>query len=156
MFTKCHKSIIKICAFFTHTIAKQMPKEALTLAYASYDPTDSPDNTSPNPLIISHGLLGSKTNWNRMCKHYVEKTVPKRKIIAVDARNHGDSPHNPSHTYEHGVLDLRQFYSEMKISKACLLGHSMGGRTSMLFALKNVSIIHLTPLEYVSKPSFLA
>ena len=62
------------------------------------------------------------------------------KVIAVDARNHGDSPHTAEHTYPHIVEDIKALMENLNIKKASLIGHSMGGRAMMLMALKYVSI----------------
>lgn len=62
-------------------------------------------------------------------------------VIAVDARNHGDSPHSPQHTYEHLVEDIRYLMGHLGIKKASFIGHSMGGRAMMTAALKYVSYI---------------
>lgn len=70
-----------------------------------------------------------------MCKAFAQKANPPRKIISVDARNHGDSPHTEQHSYEKMALDIKKFLEERKIEKAAVLGHSMGGRSMMLFAL---------------------
>nr|XP_022920463.1 protein ABHD11-like [Onthophagus taurus] len=107
--------------------------QPVDLAYASYESTNL--GYGPPPLVIMHGLLGSKGNWNSLCKIIHKKTSPQRKVVAVDARNHGDSPHSPEHTYEHLTQDVRKLLQTLKIGKASLLGHSMGGRTMMLFAL---------------------
>lgn len=61
-------------------------------------------------------------------------------MIAVDARNHGESPHSPCHRYIDLAEDIRLLYQEHKIPKAVIIGHSMGGRAMMVFALKYVSI----------------
>lgn len=70
-----------------------------------------------------------------MCKAFAQKANPPRKIISIDARNHGDSPHTEQHSYEKMALDIKKFLEERKIEKAAVLGHSMGGRSMMLFAL---------------------
>lgn len=44
-----------------------------------------------DPIIISHGLFGSKNNWRGLARRISEAT--KRTVYAVDLRNHGDSPH---------------------------------------------------------------
>lgn len=111
--------------------------EAINMAYATYESTTT---ITSSPLLIMHGLFGSKTNWNSLSKALQQKTEPQRKIIAVDARNHGESPHTDSHTYENLSEDIRYFLNQMNIDKVCLLGHSMGGRAVMLFALKYVSL----------------
>lgn len=84
------------------------------------------------------GLFGSKQNWRSISKALHSKTKPCRKVFAVDARNHGESPHSPNHRYEDLAADIREFYREQNIEKAVLLGHSMGGRAMMAFALKFV------------------
>ncbi|TMW47323.1 hypothetical protein DOY81_007597 [Sarcophaga bullata] len=77
---------------------------------------------SKPPLMIMHGLFGSKQNW--------------RNIIALDARNHGESPHSNEHSSLHMSLDIIQLMKDMGIEKSSVLGHSMGGRTMMFLALK--------------------
>lgn len=117
------------------TSKKQNQLEPINMAYASYEIT-TPVSTSP--LLIMHGLFGSKANWNSLSKALQQKTQPPRKIIAADARNHGDSPHTNHHSYEHLSEDILRFLQQMNIKSASLLGHSMGGRAAMLFALKHV------------------
>lgn len=109
--------------------------DPVKLAYASYESTGFSESSSP-PLIVKHGLFGSKSNWNSLCKVYQNKT--NRKVIAVDARNHGDSPHSSQHSYEHLAADLNELMRQLHLEKASFLGHSMGGRAVMYFALLNV------------------
>lgn len=56
----------------------------------------------------------------------------------MDARNHGDSPHNPSHSYELMAADIVEVLKTLDIKKCILLGHSMGGRCMAYVALKYV------------------
>lgn len=93
------------------------------------------------PLIIMHGLFGSKTNWNSLSKALLKQLNPPRGIITVDARNHGNSKHTETHTYNDLVEDIRFFMSTLQIERASFIGHSMGGRAVMLCALKYVLII---------------
>lgn len=113
------------------------PKPVL-MSYASYESTQSSSERIP-PLIVMHGLFGSKGNWNSLCKAMQSKSNPSRKIIAVDSRNHGDSPHAMSHTYEDIAEDIKHLMDTQDVPKAVLLGHSMGGKAAMYFALKYVS-----------------
>lgn len=123
-----------------HNAHKVQTPKALRLAYASYEGTRSHSVSEPvaPPLIIMHGLFGSKGNWNSLCKALNARTVPQRKVIAVDARNHGDSPHAAEHSYEAMAQDIRQLMVETdaRMERVALLGHSMGGRAMMLFALQ--------------------
>ncbi|GLV37073.1 uncharacterized protein CBL_02096 [Carabus blaptoides fortunei] len=121
--------------------AQSLPApKALRLAYASYEGTRSHSASEPlvPPLIIMHGLFGSKGNWNSLSKVFNARTVPQRKVIAVDARNHGDSPHASEHSYEAMAQDIRQLMLDIdrRMERVALLGHSMGGRAMMLFALQ--------------------
>lgn len=111
--------------------------DAVELAYASYESTSDGDSSRP-PLVILHGLLGSKNNWNSMSKA-IHKTTG-RKVISVDARNHGDSRHSAQHTYVHMAHDLMKLLKKLELSKVSVLGHSMGGRTAMVLSLLCVSI----------------
>ena len=71
-----------------------------------------------------------------MCKAFAQKTVPKRKIFAIDARNHGETEHTENHNYELMAEDIREFIEENELARSSLLGHSMGGRAVMYLALK--------------------
>ncbi|KAF5281677.1 hypothetical protein FQR65_LT14607 [Abscondita terminalis] len=124
--------------------------EPINMAFASYESTSTYGDAQPSPLIIMHGMLGSKANWNSLCKAFQKQTDPQRKIIAVDARNHGDSPHCIHHTYPHIAEDVKEFLTKLKIKKACLLGHSMGGRAMMYFALKYPNFVDKLIIEDMS------
>ena len=87
----------------------------------------------PEHLIILHGLLGSADNWQRLGKRYAEEFT----VHLVDARNHGRSPHADDHSYELMAEDLLHYFETNDITKANLLGHSMGGKTVMTFAEKH-------------------
>lgn len=124
---------------FSLQIKRNYSVEPIEMSYTMYAPLKS--NTQP-PLIVMHGLFGSKSNWSTICKGILYRM--KRRIIAVDARNHGDSPHAVEHTYEHLVEDVRMLIRQRLNSvKVDLMGHSMGGRTMMLFALKYVRFFYV-------------
>lgn len=110
--------------------------DTVDLAYASYESTSDESSSRP-PLIILHGLLGSKNNWNSMSKA-IHRTTG-RKVISIDARNHGDSLHSSQHTYIHMAHDVMKLLKKLELSKVSVLGHSMGGRTAMVLSLLCVS-----------------
>jgi len=84
------------------------------------------------PLIILHGLYGSSDNWLSIAKQFADYFD----VYLLDARNHGQSPHNPIHNYDVMVEDLHEFMNSNNLQKSIILGHSMGGKTAMLFANK--------------------
>jgi len=81
-------------------------------------------------LIILHGLLGSSQNWQRAAKVFAEKY----RVLTLDLRNHGDSPHTPAHSFAEMREDVKHVFDQQRLEQAYLLGHSMGGGVAMEFA----------------------
>ncbi|MBT5147057.1 MAG: alpha/beta fold hydrolase [Flavobacteriales bacterium] len=101
-------------------------------------------------LVILHGLLGSADNWHTLARQYALEF----RVHLIDARNHGRSPHSQDHSYELMASDLLKYLDDNSIEKACLLGHSMGGKTVMLFAethpdrVSKLIVADISPKEY--------
>src|SRR5690606_26066885 len=57
-------------------------------------------------------------------------------LYLIDQRNHGDSPKSDEWNYDVMVEDLKELMDNEGLDKAYLMGHSMGGKTVMNFALK--------------------
>lgn len=133
------------------TLATSENTEAVDLAYASYESTSSLKSAGRPPLVILHGLLGSKNNWNSMSKA-IHRTTG-RKVISVDARNHGDSRHASQHTYIHMAHDVMKLLKKLELSKVSILGHSMGGRTAMVLSLlcsdmvSSLIVVDISPVK---------
>lgn len=87
-----------------------------------------------SPMLIFHGLFGSKTNWRSISKHLTLRT--QRPIFAFDLRNHGDSPHVAGKESSLSAMasDIKLFMDDRGLDKAILLGHSLGGRVVSQFA----------------------
>nr|XP_045623947.1 protein ABHD11-like [Procambarus clarkii] len=111
----------------------------VSMAYTSLQQTVPEKISKEPPIIIMHGLMGSKTNWKSLGKVINAKTG--RHVYTVDARNHGDSPHTSQHCYPLLAEDILFFLDEHRIPKAVLVGHSMGGRAVMSVALKKPSVV---------------
>ncbi|XP_034034060.1 protein ABHD11 [Thalassophryne amazonica] len=103
----------------------------------SYDVFDGKGESTP--LVFLHGLFGSKSNFYSIAKSLVQRTG--RKVLTVDARNHGKSPHSPVLTYEAMCSDLKHLLSQLHIEKCVLIGHSMGGKTAMIMALIQPNLV---------------
>uniref|UniRef100_A0A674J518 sn-1-specific diacylglycerol lipase ABHD11 n=1 Tax=Terrapene triunguis TaxID=2587831 RepID=A0A674J518_9SAUR len=105
--------------------------QPLPLSYVVFDgPAPQP------PLVFLHGLLGSKGNFRAIARALVQRSG--RKVLTVDARNHGESPHSPTMSYEAMSLDVQRLLRRLHIPKCVLVGHSMGGKTAMTLALQRV------------------
>lgn len=101
-------------------------------------------------FVILHGLYGSSDNWITIGRKLEEQFT----VFLIDLRNHGSSPHFPSHSYAEMTEDLAQFFFEHKIEKATLLGHSMGGKVAMHFAaeypehINRLIVADIAPKDY--------
>jgi esterase len=89
-------------------------------------------NGSGPPLVILHGLFGSLDNWFSIAKELVEQYT----LYLVDQRNHGDSPHSNEWNYGVMVEDLLELLDAEGLDSVYLMGHSMGGKTVMNFAVR--------------------
>ncbi|WP_394995191.1 alpha/beta fold hydrolase [Emticicia sp.] len=85
------------------------------------------------PILILHGIFGSSDNWFSISKMIAEKGYA---IYALDARNHGQSPRSEEFSYELMAADLNEFIEHHQLEKPVIIGHSMGGKTVMHFAMK--------------------
>ncbi len=85
------------------------------------------------PIIILHGLFGSADNWLSIAKELEDDFT----LYLLDQRNHGDSPHSEEWNYKTMADDLATFMTSQNLESAYILGHSMGGKTAMNFALRH-------------------
>lgn len=92
------------------------------------------------PIIILHGLFGISDNWVSFGKKIADLGFT---VYIPDQRNHGQSPHSAAFNYLALVDDLFEFIDEHELEDVIILGHSMGGKVAMRFALENP--------QYVSK-----
>ena len=83
-------------------------------------------------LVILHGLFGMLDNWQALAKQFGQFF----ETHIVDQRNHGKSFHAEEHNYELMCADLMNYLDVRGLDKVSLLGHSMGGKTAMMFAAK--------------------
>jgi len=78
----------------------------------------------------------------------------KYQCILVDLRNHGRSPHADEMNYNVMAQDVLELMNDLNIEHACMMGHSMGGKVAMLFALKypekvdKLIVVDIAPKKY--------
>jgi len=105
---------------------------------------------SGKPLVILHGLFGMLDNWQGLAKEFGQFF----ETHIVDQRNHGKSFHADAHNYELMCADLLVYLDANGLEKVFLLGHSMGGKTAMLFAsmyperVGKLVVVDITPKYY--------
>jgi esterase len=90
------------------------------------------------PLIILHGLFGLSDNWVSFGKKMADLGY---QVFIPDQRNHGQSSHSNVFNYLAMTDDLTDFIEENEIKDPIILGHSMGGKTTIRFALENPELI---------------
>jgi pimeloyl-ACP methyl ester carboxylesterase len=101
-------------------------------------------------LIILHGLFGSSDNWLPQAKMF----STQYNVYVVDLRNHGQSPHDDGFDYAAMVSDLLTFVEDHQIEDPVVLGHSMGGKAAMNFAIKHpdklskLIVVDIAPRAY--------
>jgi esterase len=102
------------------------------------------------PVVILHGLFGSSDNWLTQAKLF----APHYRVLSVDLRNHGQSPHSDDFDYPSMVSDIHEFIQDQTITDPIIIGHSMGGKTAMNFALaypdkvSKLIVVDIAPRSY--------
>ena len=110
------------------------------------------------PLLILHGLLGMGDNWITLGRQYAEHGF---EVHLIDQRNHGKSFHDNDMTYDDLTDDLYNYVQHYGLTGFDSIGHSMGGKTAMFFALKypellrKMIIVDIAPKSYPPHHHFI-
>lgn len=102
------------------------------------------------PLVVIHGLLGSADNWRSHLKVWQRS----RRVIALDLRNHGRSPHAEGMRYDAMANDVVALLDKLSIERAHVLGHSMGGKVAISLArlaperVASLIVADIAPVAY--------
>ncbi|PVU99775.1 hypothetical protein BB559_000423 [Furculomyces boomerangus] len=115
----------------------QYSTKPIPLAY--FKASIQQDNTQGSPVIMLHGLYGSKQNWRSLSKRISNNL--NRDVYAIDLRNHGESQHIEPHKYTSMTSDIAHFIEKHSIKKPIIVGHSMGGKVAMATSLLHSDII---------------
>jgi len=102
------------------------------------------------PLIILHGVFGVSDNWVT----FARKMADRYEVYIPDQRNHGQSPHDSSFNYFALCADLYDFIEEHEIEDPIILGHSMGGKVAMHFALENPGMLKALVVADISMRTY--
>ncbi len=102
------------------------------------------------PLVILHGMLGSSRNWQTVGRDLADRYH----VRALDARNHGASPHAEPMDYPAMVGDVIAWLDAQGLDRVTLMGHSMGGKTAMWLACRHpervarLIVVDIAPRNY--------
>ncbi|KAJ4337590.1 hypothetical protein N0V87_004545 [Didymella glomerata] len=103
----------------------------------AYKLHDNNGKAKGDPIVIIHGLFGSKRNNQSVSNVFAREL--SRPVYAIDTRNHGDSPHDKVHNYTALAEDVEAFLKKHNLKNSTLIGHSMGAKTVMTMALRDPS-----------------
>lgn len=90
------------------------------------------------PLVVLHGLFGSSDNWMGVAPRFAQHF----RVILVDLRNHGLSPHSDEMNWTVMAGDLAGFFDTHALEQVHVLGHSLGGKVAIQFALEFPARVH--------------
>ncbi|WP_407402069.1 alpha/beta fold hydrolase [Chryseobacterium sp.] len=102
------------------------------------------------PLLVFHGLFGMLDNWGSFGKDLGE-FLP---VHLIDLRNHGRSFHSESMSHDDLAQDIANYMAHYGIEKAHILGHSLGGKAVMQFAInypekvEKLIVVDISPKAY--------
>jgi len=89
------------------------------------------DSGKGNAIVLLHGFLENKKMW----KEYVDFFSEKYRVITIDLLGHGESePLGYVHEMEDNANVVNEVLKNLKIEKAIIVGHSMGGYVALAFA----------------------
>ncbi|MDC0088564.1 alpha/beta fold hydrolase [Porticoccaceae bacterium] len=101
-------------------------------------------------VILVHGMFGSLSNLGMLAR----ALLPDYRVISVDLRNHGDSPHEQLMDLASMAADIVELLDDLNLASAILIGHSLGGKVAMQVALNDavrvsdLVVIDIAPVTY--------
>jgi pimeloyl-ACP methyl ester carboxylesterase len=89
------------------------------------------------PILLLHGLFGAAKNLGVIARGLSTGA----RVISLDLRNHGESPHVDGMDYAAMAGDVAETAASLGIASALVAGHSMGGKTAMALALTRPDLV---------------
>ncbi len=102
------------------------------------------------PAVIMHGLFGQARNFAGVQRALADR----HRIIALDMRNHGASPHAAAMDYRTMAADVQETLAALNVPACKVIGHSMGGKVAMALALtapetlSKLIVVDVAPVRY--------
>ena len=107
------------------------------------------------PVLLIHGMFGSLSNLGNLARHL----ATGYRVISVDLRNHGDSPHTAIMDLSSMALDMTELMDDLAIASAHFVGHSLGGKVAMQLAMScpervdRLVVVDIAPVKYKQRNS---
>jgi len=104
-------------------------------------------------VILIHGIFGSLSNLGNLARNL----AADYRVISVDLRNHGDSPHKQAMDLELMAMDIIELMDDLVLDRVYWVGHSLGGKVAMQAAMNypqrvgGLVVADIAPVTYAKK-----
>lgn len=95
------------------------------VAYREWRATSRDEDRAP--LVLLHGVAAHSGWWD----HVGPQLAERRRVVAVDLAGHGDSDRRADYTIDTWAHDVLSLLDALQLSRAHLVGHSLGGIVAM-------------------------
>lgn len=139
LLTGCSKQSIYDSAIGWERSSAGLETAQLTVGELDIAYLRSKDTVDGDIVVLVHGFGANKDNWTRFAK----ELKGEFNIYAFDLPGHGDSskPLDIGYRFEDQVRYLNQILAELDITRAHMMGNSMGGAITALYAATHPSQI---------------
>lgn len=124
---------------------RRLNVNGLQLLCREWGSVDSP------PLVLLHGLRGFSGTWRALAA----TLSAYYRLIALDQRGRGDSDWDPQCNYytDAYLADLESVVDQLHLERFVLVGHSMGGTTSYVYAASHPERLSALVIEDIAPGS---
>jgi esterase len=115
--------------------------------------THGDPNSSLPALVLIHGLFGNSDNLSVIRRHFEHE----RFVISIDLPDHGKSERSETFSFEQCVNKVAELLASLSVKHCVLVGHSLGGKVSMLVANKlpdivsQLVVLDIAPVPYPAR-----
>lgn len=109
--------------------------------------------TSKPPVVLLHGLFGDLDNLGALARTLASQF----QVLQADLPNHGASPHSAAMDWGTMCQQLRALIDHQSWEQVSLVGHSLGGKLAMQFALRypqrvsHLIVVDIAPVTYAPR-----
>jgi esterase len=131
-----------------------LQETVVTLQWMEFHSPQPSEEEPETPVLLLHGLLGSKRNFATLAASLGAQLDRPRRIVGVDLRNHGDSDWSEEMSYAAMARDVVEFLDSQNIDRIILVGHSMGGKVAQALSLmhpervEGLVVLDIAPVQY--------
>ncbi len=101
-------------------------------------------------IVLLHGLFGDKDNLGQLAR----RLEAEYRVVAIDLPNHGQSPWQDDVSWSSQRQQLAATLMQLSLPPCHLLGHSLGGKLAMQYALlspqqvQSLTVVDIAPVTY--------